>query len=147
MASPGKSPNKPPHCQLRATTNSIKKMKNDMELQLAALSTYATEANGVSKVLTGNRALRESLNRDFPPILDSLDYAVREMQRLSSRCSMLETKVSIIEHDKKVLRQKFETATVKLETAAVEIKTAAAENSSLQEMLSQLCPAGEDMEL
>ena len=102
---------------------------------MAALSTYATEANGVNMVLTGNRALREYLNRDVPPVIDSLESAVRDMQRLSSRCSMLETKVSIIEHDKKVLRQKLETATVKLETAAVELEAAAVKKSSLQEML------------
>ena len=71
-----------------------------MEIQLAALSTYVTEANGVNKVLTGNRALRESLNRYVPPVIDSLESVVRDMQRLSSRCSMLETKVSIIEHGK-----------------------------------------------
>ena len=44
---------------------------------------------------------------------------------------MLGTKVYIIEH-KKVLRQKLATAAVK--------------KSSLQEMLGELCPAGEDME-
>ena len=49
-----------------------------MELHLAALSTYATEANGVNMVLTGNRALGESLNRDVPPVLDSLESAVRD---------------------------------------------------------------------
>ena len=37
-----------------------------MELQLAALSTYATEANGVNMVLTVNRALRESLQLLIP---------------------------------------------------------------------------------
>ena len=124
-----------------------------MELQLAALSTYSIEANGVNMVLTGNRASRESLNRDVPPVLDSLESAVRDIQKLSSRCSMLETKVSIIEHDKKVLRQKLETATVeletatlKLETATLKLETATVENSLLQEILGQLCPAGEDME-
>ena len=55
-----------------------------MELQLAALSTYAIEANGVNMVLTGNRALRESLNRDVPPVLDSLESAVRDMQTFES---------------------------------------------------------------
>ena len=64
MASPGKSPYKPPHCQLRGTITFIK--KKYVELQLAALSTYATEANGVNMVLTGNRALRESLQLLIP---------------------------------------------------------------------------------
>ena len=62
MASPGKSPCKP-HCQLRGTINSIEKIKNDVELQ----------SNGVSMVLTGNRALRASLNKDVPLVID-LNY-------------------------------------------------------------------------
>ena len=98
MASPGKSPCKP-HCQLRGTINSIGRIKNDVELQ----------SNGVSMVLTRNRALRASLNKDVPPVIDTLESALKDVQRLPSRLSMLETKVYIIKHKKKLLKQQLVT--------------------------------------
>ena len=60
-------------------------------------------------VLTGNTALRATLNKDVPPIIDSLESALKDLQRFLSHFPMVETKVYIIEHPKKALKQQLET--------------------------------------
>ena len=134
MASPGKSSPgkpKPPHCQLRADINLIKKTKDDLELQLAAMATYALEPNGQNAVLRGSKTIRSNLDRDVRAILEALEETLRATQQLNGQKNFLERKVSTLELDKRRLQ--------------AHINKVESEKKALQQTVAALCP--EEMEL
>ena len=89
-----------------------------MELQPAAMATYALEPNGQNAVLRGSKTIRSNLDRDVRAILEALKETLRATQQLNGQ-DFLERKVSTLELDKRRLQARINK--VESEKAALQL--------------------------
>ena len=102
-----------------------------MELQPAAMATYALEPNGQNAVLRGSKTIWSNLDRDVRAILEALEETLWATQQLNSQKDFLERKVFTLELDKRRLQAR--------------INKVESEKAALQQTVATLCP--EEMEL
>ena len=86
------------------------------------------------------------IEHDKKVLRQKLETATVELETATVELETATLKLETATVELETATVELETATLKLETATVELETATVEKSLLQEMLGQLCPAGEDME-